>query len=166
MTIQQLSGVTARLARAAATAVAFASVASTASAQELPTIVHIESVIYHLPIFAGRYVEMPQVIIERVVSPYAFVALATGHSASDPGRVLVVLHAPPAQPLPVGAVIEMFGRPYTMAGAQRLAAWPRDAIQENTVDDFEDLPVLFAELLRMPGAIELYRRPTAVIAPR
>ena len=81
-----------------------------------------ESIVYHLPLFAGRYVEMPEAIIDRVVSPTAFIAMAPGHWASNRERMLVVLHAPPQAPLPRDAFVEMRGWAYTMAGAQRLSA--------------------------------------------
>jgi hypothetical protein len=122
------------------------------------TIVRVETVVDHLATLAGRYIRLPNVAIKAIVSPYAFTVGAPAAPPLADYELLVVLRVPAAGPLSVGSRIEVVGRPYTLAGARRLPAWP-GVLSATDWEQYDgERAVIMAEALRTIGGVELYER--------
>ena len=111
----------------------------------------------HLPVIAGKYVEMPAVVVESVKSPRLFTVgglLYPSYYVDDDTRALVLL-ASPAPQLGRGALVHITGWVTTLATAKQVFGgdWGADPGHDG------NRPVIVANIVRAVDGAEIASRP-------
>lgn len=108
---------------------------------------------------AGQYLLVPELAVERILSPRAFTVTGLSEtgvpSALGRERALVITAAP-VTGLKEGAEVEVLGRAYTLVGARAEPDWPSGLPE--AVSQFNEAPVIIADTVRTPGGAPLFRR--------
>jgi hypothetical protein len=115
----------------------------------------------HLDLLAGMPVWLEQARIDEILSPRAFVIVATwgrGDRDVHDSRVLVVT-TDPAIRIREDMLIEVFGRPFTMVGARAQQEWPSGSLPAGIEDDFAEWPIVIATGGQVPGGAMAFGRP-------
>lgn len=115
----------------------------------------------HIDLLAGMPVWIEHARITDVLSPHAFVIVATwgrGDRDVHDSRVLVVT-TDPAIRIRQDMLVEVFGRPFTMAGARAQAEWASAAMSAEMEEDFAEWPIVIATGAQAPGGAMAFGRP-------
>jgi hypothetical protein len=115
----------------------------------------------HLDLLAGMPVWLEQARIERILSPRAFILVATwgrGDRDVHDSRVLV-LTTDPAIRIREDMLVEVFGRPFTLQGARAQDEWAGAGISGAMEEDYAEWPVLIATGGQAPGGVMMFGRP-------